>query len=212
MAISSDGELIAYENPNGSETDLISRLEMNEHCHTLDFFFSDSTKLLSGDGRGEARIWSTAHSFCIQIDQIGRPLRSLRFSQDEKILVTDAGKVLVVDAPSRAPETAYSNRVSGPSSWGWHGYGMSLDGRWITWDGVGVIAIPKHVSAPPSFGPFDSIFGASPGVAVGDSIVSWINQFHELCAVEFDPVQEPFPVEEEEEEEGEYEDDEDEEK
>ncbi|KZL72993.1 protein kinase subdomain-containing protein [Colletotrichum tofieldiae] len=152
-------------------------------------FSSHSTMLASADKAG-------------RILEIGRSLHTLSFSSDDVFLTTIFGNILV-HRPAGAPslEKSVSDDLDSEDASAvfrkprWHGYGMDISGKWITWNGINIISLPTDVDASSKLNtPSYYSHGLQDGVAVGKSVVAWISPARELYALGFSHDMVPFDL------------------
>jgi WD40 repeat protein len=125
-------------------------------------FSNDATRLASAWDDGTIRVWDINSGRCLHT--IGNcRIADLSFDQSGQFLLTDHGRIAIPVPPDL--EGCVAPTTTRPPVF--HGLGLSLDRKWITYNSVNVLWLP------PGYRPHRSVIsGNSVGVAAGRKL--WI--------------------------------------
>ncbi|KAK2760564.1 pfs domain-containing protein [Colletotrichum kahawae] len=143
--------------------------------------FSSGSDLLASAALDKTiRIWSVSEGRCIHIFTVGFVAFSLSFSYDSSFLITNYGKLTTPDSTLNSSvrnvglesdlEAEAPAIPQKPKS---IGYGIDLEGGWITWNGTNIMLLPGQIA----IGKVDNHTRAGGlSVAIGDHSVSWVDE------------------------------------
>lgn len=134
-------------------------------CRASVTFSSDATRLASKWIDGSIRVWDRNSGRCLHTIEIGLLILDVSFDQSGQFLLTNIGRIAIPASSDLEGEEAAST-THFPS---YHGVGLSLDGKWITYNSVNVLWLSPEYR--PNFR-CSIISGNSVGVAAGKKV--WI--------------------------------------
>ncbi|OHF03755.1 pfs domain-containing protein [Colletotrichum orchidophilum] len=207
LAISPDSKWIASVPGRSEELTLWSTskcsrqaLLRHETRITAIAFSSQSDLLASADKAQEVRIWSMLSGQCAQVLKVGRSLLSMSFSPDDAHLRTAFGEILISKSTDEIPELNATSDDEDSENTSvvvqkprWHGYGIDVSGKWITWNGANIISLPLDVNPSSNMDSprwFDD--DKRYRVAAGEFLVAWVSPAGELYTIGFSRDVQPF--------------------
>jgi WD40 repeat protein len=132
-------------------------------------FSSDATRLVSSRADGTILVWDSISGSCLHTFEISTPSLDVSYDQSGKFLLTKFGRIAISELSDleehRAAPTTHSPEA--------HGGGLSLDGKWITYNSVNILwLLPEYRRDASIIGGDSIVFGNSVGVAAGRKL--WI--------------------------------------
>ena len=105
-------------------------------------FSQDSTHLASASSDRTVKIWSPSTGACLQTIEVNTILRRLSFNSTGSRLLTDIGTLSL--RRSRIPNAEGRVGPDAPNVPQFKGTGLSVDGAWISHNGVNMVWIPQE--------------------------------------------------------------------
>ncbi|KAK0368822.1 pfs domain-containing protein [Colletotrichum limetticola] len=207
LAISPDSKWLASVPERGRAITLwlASRCSRQALCEpgsriTAISFSSNSDLLASADKAQKIRIWSTFSGQCTYVLDVGRSLISLSFSPDDSQLRTSFGDIAIERSfgASQIDNFFMEDADLGNMSVmlqrpRWQGYGIDVNGKWITWNGVNLVLLPADISPSSNLNaPRWYEDDRQSKVAAGDFVVAWVSPSKELYTMGFSRDIKPF--------------------
>jgi WD40 repeat protein len=147
VAFSHDGTRVA----SGSDDDTVKIWDASSDAclKTLDGYSSwvssvafshDGTRVASGSYDSTVKIWDASSGACLKTLKIGRTAFDISFDTTGLCLLTNIGTISL-DMSSASDIAVAKTTLEEPRH---HGYGLSAEGAWITWNDENVLWLPSE--------------------------------------------------------------------
>jgi WD40 repeat protein len=142
----------------------LQRLEGHSDVISSIAFSPNAAQLASASYDKTVRIWDTCCGTCLQTIEVGTGLREISYDNTSSYLRTKLG---VLDLKA-SPISSNQNGIANAQKPRYQGWGLSVDGEWITYNSEGWVWLPSEYRPSCS-----AVSGKMIGVGVGTGKV-WI--------------------------------------
>jgi WD40 repeat protein len=131
-------------------------------------FSHDSAWLASASGDKTVKLWDASSGKCLQTLSIGKTLFNISIDTTGLYLHTEIGTIVI----NASTTSSMKPNVMDPQNARYKGWGLSLDGAWITYDLENLVWLPSEYRPSCS-----AVSGNIIGIGVGSGRV-WICNFN----------------------------------